>query len=261
MPRLKSLAVMLVLSLAAALAFPPPAQAGEFLVSAAASLREALQEAGQAFQAQHPGTRVAFNFGASGALASQIEQGAPVDVFASANQEHMERLNRQGLLLPQTRRDFTANALVLIQPGDGAALSQPQDLLSPQVRRLALGDPATVPAGQYAKQALTSLQLWEALRPKLVLAADVRQVREYVLRGEVEAGLVFASDMARKPGAEPPRARVALTLAPGLHAPILYPAAVLKGSRQPQKATAFLDFLVSPPGQAILARWGFQAPR
>lgn len=261
MPRLKSLAVMLVLSLAAAFAFPPPSQAGEILVSAAASLREALQEVGQAFQAQHPGAKVAFNFGASGALASQIEQGAPVDVFASANQEHMERLNRQGLLLTQTRRDFTANALVLIQPGDGPALSQPQDLLSPQVRRLALGEPATVPAGQYAKQALLSLGLWEALRPKLVLAGDVRQVREYVLRGEVEAGLVFASDMARKPGAEPPRARVALTLAPGLHDPILYPAAVLKGSRQPQEATAFLDFLVSPPGQAILARWGFQSPR
>lgn len=247
--------------LALTLAAGPAAQAGEMLVSAAASLREALQEAGQAFQTQHPGAKVAFNFGASGALASQIEQGAPVDAFASANQEHLDRLARQGLLLDQTRRDFTANALVLIQPGHGPALAQPGDLLGSQVRRLALGDPATVPAGQYARQALTSLGLWEALRPKLVLAADVRQVREYVLRGEVDAGLVFASDMARRPGAEPLPARVALTLDPGLHDPILYPAAVLKGSRQPREAAAFLDFLVSPAGQAILARWGFQTPR
>lgn len=261
MPRLKFLAMVLGLSLAAAFAAPLPAQAAELLVSAAASLREALQEAGQAFQAQNPGAKVAFNFGASGVLASQIEQGAPVDVFASANQDHMDRLARQGLLLAQTRRHFAANALVIIQPDDGPALGQPQDLLAPRVRRLALGDPALVPAGQYAKQALLGLGLWETLRPKLVLAGDVRQVREYVLRGEVEAGLVFASDMAMKPGAEPPRARVALTLAPGLHDPILYPAAVLKGSRQPQEAEAFLGFLVSPPGQAILARWGFQAPR
>lgn len=254
-------AMALTLSLAAALAAPLAAQAADILVSAAASLREALQEAGQAFQAQHPGTKVAFNFGASGALASQIEQGAPVDIFASANQEHLDRLARQGLLLTQTRRDFAANALVLIQPAGGPGLAQPQDLLGPQVRLLALGDPALVPAGQYARQALTSLQLWEPLRPKLVLAADVRQVREYVLRGEVEAGLVFASDMAMKPRAEPLRARVALTLDPGLHQPILYPAAVLKGSGQPQEAAAFLDFLISPPGQAILARWGFQPPR
>ncbi|MBI5521053.1 MAG: molybdate ABC transporter substrate-binding protein [Desulfarculus sp.] len=170
MPRRRFLAMVLGLSLAAAWAVPLAAQAGEVLVSAAASLREALQEAGQAFQAQNPGARVAFNFGASGALASQIEQGAPVDVFASANQEHMDRLDRQGLLLPQTRRHFAANALVIIQPGESPTLSQPQELLAPQVRRLALGDPALVPAGQYAKQALLSLGLWEALWPKLVLA-------------------------------------------------------------------------------------------
>lgn len=228
------------------------AQAAEVLVSAAASLREALQDAGQAYQAQHPDRKVSFNFAASGALASQIEQGAPVDVFASANQFHMDRLEKKGLILPQTRRDFTANAMVIIEPPAAAPLGRAEDLTGSGIKRVAIGDPATVPAGQYAKQALVKLGLWEKLQGKLVLAADVRQVREYVQRGEVEAGVVFASDVV-------PAVRVAVRLAGDMHDPIRYPAAVLKSSAHPQEAEEFLVFLTSSTGCGILAKRGFQS--
>lgn len=239
------------------LALAVPAQAGETLVSAAASLREAFLAAGQAFEKAHPGMKVSFNFAASGALAAQIEQGAPVDLFVSANQPHLDRLDKAGLLLAGTRRDLIANALVVVQAAKSdLVLAEPGDLLKPQVRHVALGDPATVPAGQYAKQALAKLGLWEALQPKLVLGADVRQVREYALRGEVEAGLVFASD------ALSPQVKVALRLAQELHDPIVYPAAVLKRSADPGQAKAFLDYLLGSQGQGFLIQAGFApAPR
>jgi molybdate transport system substrate-binding protein len=235
-----------------ALALPLPAQAGETLVSAAASLREAFINAGQAFEKAHPGAKISFNFAASGALAAQIEQGAPVDLFVSANQPHMDRLAKADLLLAGTRRDLIANALVVIQAAKAdLKLAQPSDLLKPEVRHVALGDPATVPAGQYAKQSLVKLGLWDALQPKLVLGADVRQVREYALRGEVEAGLVFASD------ALVPQVKVAMHLAQELHDPIVYPAAVLKRSPDPEQAKAFLAFMLSDQGQAFLTQAGF----
>jgi molybdate transport system substrate-binding protein len=234
------------------LVLPLPAQAGETLVSAAASLREAFVDAGQAFEKANPGAKVSFSFAASGALALQIEQGAPVDLFVSANQPHLDRLDKAGLLLPGTRHDLIANALVVVQAAKAdLALTQPGDLTRPEVRHVALGDPATVPAGQYAKQALVKLGLWEALQPKLVLGADVRQVREYAIRGEVEAGLVFASD------ALSPQVKVALRLARELHDPIVYPAAVLKRSADPGQAQAFLEFLLGSQGQAFLIQAGF----
>jgi molybdate transport system substrate-binding protein len=241
-----------IATLCLCLALALPAQAAETLVSAAASLREAFTNAGQAFEKANPGAKITFNFAASGALAAQIEQGAPVDLFVSANQPHLDRLEKAGLLLEGTRRDLIANALVVVQGAKtDLPLAQPVDLLKPEVRHVAVGDPATVPAGQYAKQALVKLGLWDALQPKLVLGADVRQVREYAIRGEVEAGLVFASD------ALSPQVKVALRLAQDLHDPIVYPAAVLKRSADQAQAKAFLDFLLGSQGQAFLIQAGF----
>lgn len=234
---------------------PLGAAAQALTVSAAASLTEAFREIGTRFEAARPGTQVRFNFGASGALAQQIVQGAPADVFASADQEAMDRVAQRQVIDAVTRRDFARNTLVLAVPArDAPPIAGLADLGSPAVRRIALGKPASVPAGRYARQALEAAGLWGTLAPKLVFADSVRQALDYVARGEVEAGFVYATDAALLPG----KLQVALTVAG--HPPITYPAAAVRDSRQPALARAFVDFLATPEAQAVLARRGFSPP-
>ena len=231
-----------------------PAHAGELLVSSAVSLKEAVEAAGRRFQGDRTGLLLRYNFGASGELRQQIEGGAPVDVFLSAGQSEMDALERKGFLVAGSRRVLARNSLVVIVPvGSTISLSRPSDLLRREVGRLAIGNPKTVPAGQYAEECLRTLNLWEALRPRLVLGENVRQVLEYVARGEADAGVVYATDIA----AQGERVREALRPPPESHRPIVYPAAVVAESGAPQVAAAFVDFLVAPEGQAILARRGF----
>jgi molybdate transport system substrate-binding protein len=233
------------------LALPLLAQAQQLTVSAAASLTEAFKAIGARFEAKHPGMQIRFNFAASGALLQQIANGAPVDVFASADPETMDR--GAALWLAGTRRDFAANALVLVTPPD-ALTQRVSDLALPTVRRIAIGKPASVPAGRYAQQVLAARQLWDPLQPKLVLADNVRQVLDYVARGEVEAGFVYRSDAALLPG----KLRVA-GVATG-HTPIRYPVAVVKDSRQPRLARDFVAFLAGAEAQALLRQAGFDSP-
>ena len=231
-----------------------PANAGELLVSSAVSLKEAVEAAGRRFQGDRTGLLLRYNFGASGELRQQIEGGAPVDVFLSAGQSEMDALERKGFLVAGSRRVLARNSLLVIVPvGSTISLSRPSDLLRHEVGRLAVGNPKTVPAGQYAEECLRTLNLWEALRPRLVLGENVRQVLEYVARGEADAGVVYATDIA----AHGERVREALRPPPESHRPIVYPAAVVAESGAPQVAAAFVDFLVAPEGQAILARRGF----
>jgi molybdate transport system substrate-binding protein len=226
-------------------------------VSAAASLQAAFREIGQQYEAR-TNTRINFNFGASGALQKQIEAGAPVDVFASAGQAQMEALASQALLLPESRRDFARNTLVLITSANQAAtLKDFADLTGATIKRLAVGNPKTVPAGQYAQQALTRLGLWQQLQPRLVLAEDVRQVFDYVARGEVEAGLVYASDVR----ADDSRVRIATRAPADPHDPILYPIAIVRASQQQAAAQAFIDAVASDEGQNILEKYGFARAR
>lgn len=232
-------------------ALPLLAQAQQLTVSAAASLTESFKAIGVRFEAKHPGAQIRFNFAASGALLQQIANGAPVDVFASADQDTMDR--GAMLWLAGTRRDFAANALVLVTPPDGSA-RQISDLALPTVHRIAVGKPASVPAGRYAQQALAGLQLWEPLQAKLVFADNVRQVLDYVARGEVEAGFVYRSDATLLPG----KVRVA-GVATG-HTPIRYPVAVVKDSRHPELARDFVAFLAGAEAQALLRQAGFDAP-
>jgi molybdate transport system substrate-binding protein len=237
----------------------PPAVPSQLLtVSAAASLTEAMREIGARFEAARPGVMVRFNFASSGVLVQQIVQGAPVDVFASADQETMERGIARKVIDPATRRDFARNAVVMIAPTRGApgaaSLSGLADLRRPDVRRVALGKPATVPAGRYAKQALDRAGLWAVLEPKLVHAENVRQVLDYVARGEVEAGFVYRTDAALLQD----KARVVLTIEGG--DPVTYPVAVVADSRQPALARDFHGFLLGPEAQAVLARHGFARP-
>ena len=229
----------------------------EATFSVAVSLKEAVEELGRRFMQAHRDVTLRYNFGSSGELQKQIEAGAPIDLFLSAAERQMDELERRGLVVPATRRVFARNVLVAIKPLDSPLdLAKPADLLDARVRRVVVGNPKTVPAGQYAEQSLRALGLWERLGARLVFAENVRQALEYVTRGEVDAGFVYASDLAARPG------RVKEAFRPGedTYQPITYPVAVVTGGREPALAKAFIRLLVSPEGQAVLARFGFQPP-
>ncbi len=220
----------------------PGPEAGALSVAAAASLREPLQ----ALSAE---ARV--SFASSGTLARQIEAGAPLDVFLSASPRQMERLERQGLLLPGSRRDLLGNRLVLVVPARSPrrALEFP-GLADPAVGRIAIGD-GSVPAGDYARQTLAHYGLTAAVRRRLVPLGSVRAVAQAVAAGNVEAGLVYASDAQTVKGLRP------VAVAPAAsHDPIRYSAAVLRGSRRPQQARAWIASLSTPRARAEFRRFG-----
>ena len=230
-------------------------QAADLTVSAAASLTNAFRELGPAFEAHNPGTKVLFNFAASDTLLAQISKGAPSDVFAAADQEAMDRADSQKLLASGSRRNFVANTLVLVTPGDsGLSLKRLADLLKAEVKRVAIGNSTSVPVGRYAKGALEAAQVWAAVEPKLVFAQNVRQALDYVARGEVEAGLVYATDAAAQ------KDKVKVAFAIPTESPIRYPIAAVAGGPNPDAARKFVDFVMSLEAQAVLARHGFQKP-
>jgi molybdate transport system substrate-binding protein len=231
------------------------AAAAEITVSAAASLGNAFKEAAQAFEAAHPGDKVLLNFAASDALVAQMAKGAPVDVFAAADQEAMDKAQALELVLPATRRNFVSNSVVLVVPiGSALQLSKLDDLRQPAITRLTTGNPASVPIGRYARAALSKAGLWSVLEPKMVWGTSVRQSLDYVARGEADAGLVYATDVAAQAG----KVKAAFTVA--TDTPVTYPLAVLKAAPNAQGARQFADFLLSAAGQTILARHGFGHP-
>jgi len=229
----------------------PQAKAVTLTVSAATSLQAALQAIQRLYRQEHPHTTLVYNFGSSGSLQQQIEQGAPVDVFFSAAQKQMDALEQKDLLLPGTRRNLVGNQVVLAtaKNSDIAAF---RDLTGDLVQRAAIGDPRSVPIGQYAQEVLISLKLSDALNSKLVFARDARQVLTYVETGNVDAGLVYATD------AHWGRVRVAATAPPGTHQPILYPVAVIKASKNAEAAQDFVQFLAGGRAQAVFKQHGFR---
>ncbi len=220
----------------------------EVTVSAAASLQSSLEELRGLYR---PGP-IRLNFGGSGMLAQQIEQGAPVDVFLSAAPKPMDELAAKGRILPETRRNLLRNQVVLIAARGSAEPGSFPALAGPTVKLIALGEPGTVPAGDYGRQVLRSLRLWDVLQPKLVLAKDVRQVLTYVERGEADAGIVYATDARESSGV-----RVSAVAPENTHEPVLYPVAVLQGSARPAAARAFVAFLEEPRARAVFVRHGF----
>ncbi len=241
-------AVAATLSLAALAAC-----AADLTVSAAASLTNALRDIGPLFEAAHPGSKVQFNFGASGALLQQIAKGAPADVFVSADQESMDQAQAQGLV--KARRDFVSNTLVVVVPRTAATPPKAlADLAQPAYARIAIGLPASVPVGRYAKGVLEAAGLWGAVEPKTIGANTVRQALDYVARAEVDAGFVYATDAAVMPD----KVKVAFTV-PATK-PVLYPVATLAQAPNAADAAKFVDFLFTPPAQAVLAKYGFGKP-
>ncbi|MDA8172510.1 MAG: molybdate ABC transporter substrate-binding protein [Nitrospiraceae bacterium] len=236
------------------------ANAGSITVSAAISLKNAFEEMAKVFVAQNRGARIFFNFGASGDLAMQIEQGAPVDVFASAAEKEMNEIEKKGLIEPGSRADFAGNTMVLIVPAGNPSAAQVKnfsDLARPQAARIAMGNPATVPAGRYAEAVLRYYKLLPAISGKLIYGQHVREVLAYVARKEVDAGIVYSTDAATIPD----QVRVAAVAPPASHKPVLYPIAAVKGSSSPDKklALAFISLIRSARGRAILEEFGFRA--
>ncbi|AKB62325.1 molybdate ABC transporter substrate-binding protein [Methanosarcina mazei] len=223
------------------------------MVSAAASLTEAFSDMESQFEAENPGVDVNFNFAASGNLRTQIENGAPVDVFASADQKNMNTLAGENLIENSTRKDFAQNSLVLIVPASSTLnITGIEDLTTPEVGRIAIGNPDSVPVGNYTRTALTEAGTWDQLENKFVLAEDVKAVLTYVERGEVDAGFVYMTD--------------AKTAAPGtieivtnvtVSTPISYPIALISASDNKEEAQEFVDFVTGEEGQEILEEYGF----
>lgn len=247
MKKMTAVALSLFLALPTGLA-----SAADITVSGAASLTNAFTDVKGAFEKAHPDVRVATNFAASNPLLQQMREGAPVDVFASADQDTMNKAEQEKLIDPATRRNFVANSLVLIVPlsaKDNGPVKSVADL--GKAKRLAVGNPDSVPAGRYARASLRSLGQWDALQPVIVQGESVRQVLDYVSRGEADAGFVYATD------AFIAKDKVAIVDTMSGHEPILYPVAVTSSPRDKAAAQAFVDYLFAPEGRAILADYGF----
>jgi len=247
------------LALLAAMLFASPRLAAQqpvrILVSAAASLQDALNEIVPLYEKSHPHVRVSLNLAGSGTLETQIEQGAPTDVFISAAPQNMDPLEAKGLLLPGSRIDLLENKIVLVVPKGTTNIASFRDLARADVRLVAMGDPGSVPAGMYARKILEALGIYDSVRRKAVLGADVRQVLGYVESGNADAGIVYATDAAISD-----RVRIAAE-APADSAPlIVYPAAVIRASAHPDSAQDFLRFLQSDAARDVFRRLGFGMP-
>ncbi len=238
--------------LAASFFCPATTRAEAVTVFAAASLTEALAAVVKVYEPAS-GDRILFNLGASSTLARQIAAGAPADVFFSADAAKMDELTRAGCIVPPTRCNLLSNALVLIvNAHEGAVIFKPRDLAGPAVRRLALAETSTVPAGIYAREFLTQAGLWEGVAAKVVATGNVRAALAAVAAGDADAGIVYKTDaliskdvriVHEVPAAEGPR--------------ILYPVALVKDGPAPEAARRFVAHLATPEARAVFARFGF----
>ncbi|GAB4359407.1 MAG: molybdate ABC transporter substrate-binding protein [Cyanophyceae cyanobacterium] len=222
-------------------------------MAAAASLQTALQTIDPLYRQAHTTHKLTYNFAASGALQRQIEQGAPVDIFISAAVKQMDALQEKELLEPNSRRNLLANQLVLVIPKNSETrLTEFKQLTQPEVQRIAVGEPRSVPAGQYAEEVLKNLGILEQVRSKLVLGNNVISVLTAVETGDVDAGLVYRTDAQGSDQVE------VVAIADGtLHSPILYPAVILRASQGKDAATQYLEFLQGDGAIEVFEQAGF----
>jgi molybdate transport system substrate-binding protein len=240
--------VLSIVLLAAAFTLRAADSKPEILVFGAASLTESLQDLGKAYEAK-AGQRVIFSFGASSDLARQIQAGAPADVFFSADTAKMDTLEKAGLVKTAERREFLSNSLVVVVPADATLkVATAEDLAN--LPKIALADPAAVPAGIYARRWLASLGLWEKVAPKVVPTLDVRAALAAVESGAIPAAVVYRTDAAVAKSA-----RIAFVVQNGPE--IVYSLAPVAGSKDPKGTAAFVAFLVGPEGRAEFTKRGF----
>jgi molybdate transport system substrate-binding protein len=228
------------------------ALADDILVSAAASLTDVLKEISAAYQAKSKHT-VKFNFGPSSGLARQIEEGAPADIFFSADLPQMDTLDKNGRLEPGTRKNLLSNRLVIIVPGDSKlAISSPKDLLKAEIKRIALAEPSTVPVGVYSSKYLTDEGLWNQLKSKVVPVQDVRATLAAVESGNVEAGFVYKTDAAVSK-----KVKIVHEVPVDKGPKITYPVAIVRESKHKDAARDFLSYIQGPAAKNVFKKHGF----
>lgn len=244
----------MVALLTVAVLVPVPAPAQEVAVAAPLGMSEGVQQVARDLMTAHRDVRVRFVYGGSFDLGRRIEAGAPFDVFIAAAARPVEELTSKGLVAADSVRTVARNSLVAVKAADSVLdVPGPSSLLDRRVRRIAIADPEAVPAGQYARELLTTLSLWQRLKPKLRLAASGREAAESLVRGETDIALIFVTDAL--PHAE--RLREAFPLPADAHAPIVYFAGALARATHPALAREFIELLAGPDGQLALARLGF----
>lgn len=230
----------------------PAAQTANLTVSAAASLKDAIEEIKPLYNKEKPNITLTYNFGSSGALQQQIEQGAGVDIFISAATKQIDALQQKNLLVDGTRKNLLQNQVVLIVPQNSTTVADFKDLTSPSIKKIALGEPKSVPAGQYAQQVLTSLNILDSIKSKAVYAKDVRQALNYVESGNADAGIVYLSDAKSTP-----KVKIVVTASEKTHSPVVYPIAVIKSSKNVDAAKDFVQFLSGNEAKTVFEKQGF----
>ena len=223
----------------------------ELTISAAASLKEAMSELEPLFTEKNPNISLTFNFGASGSLQQQIEQGAPCDLFISAGKKQMTALADKDLLVSDTNKDLVKNRLVLIST-DNTEVTTLDDLTTDKVKTIAVGEPSSVPAGKYADEVLENLKIKSEIESKLVFAKDVKEVLAWSTSENADVGFVYLSDALNND-----TAKIIETIPEDLHSPITYPLAVIKDSKNVDAAKAFEDFLFSDQAQQVFEKYGY----
>ncbi|MDO4640808.1 MAG: molybdate ABC transporter substrate-binding protein [Neisseria sp.] len=233
----------------------PASFAAEITVSAAASLSDAFKDIAAQYEKQYPDAKVKLNTAASGVLLQQAAKGAPVDVLAFADQKTMDMAAQQDLIVPASHKNFALNTLVVVAPIDSKlSVKSLKDLQQPDIKRIASGNPDSVPAGRYAQNAMEKAGVWAQISPKIVRTQNVRQSLDYVARSEVEAGFVYNTD------AKLQKDKVKVLWTVPLAQPVTYPIAVAKDSRSQVEAKRFADYVLSGKGQQVLQRYGFSKP-
>jgi len=224
----------------------------EILVSAAASLTDVLKEISNGYQAKSKHT-VKFNFGPSPGLARQIEEGAPADIFFSADLPQMDNLDKKNLLEPGTRKNLLSNQLVIIVPADSkVSIASPNDLLKADVKKIALAEPSSVPVGVYSSKYLADEGLWDQVKPKIVPVQDVRATLASVESGNVEAGFVYKTDAAVSK-----KVKTVYEVPINKGPKITYPVAIVKESKRKDVARDFMTYVQSPVAKDAFKKYGF----
>lgn len=241
-----------ILALTFMTGFAAVCRTDEILVSAAASLTDVLNEIGKGYQSTSKNT-VAFNFGPSSGLARQIDEGAPADVFFSANLAQMDNLDKKGRLERGTRKNLLSNQLVMIVPADSKlALASPKDLLKAGVKKVALAEPSSVPAGVYSKKYLVDEGLWNEVKAKVVPVQNVRATLASVESGNVEAGFVYKTDAAISK-----KVKIVYEVPLDKGPKITYPVAIVKESTRKEAARDFMSYIQTSASKGLFKKYGF----
>jgi molybdate transport system substrate-binding protein len=228
----------------------------EILISAASSLMDSLKELQTTYEREHSNIKLTFNFGASGTLQQQIEQGAPADLFLSAGKKQMTALVDKQFIDTSKQLNLLTNELVAVVPADSKmGIGTMEDLTKSEVKKIAVGEPETVPVGSYTKDSLTYFKLWDSVQPKTVFAKDVRQVLNYVETGNTEAGFVYKTDALTSQ-----KVKIAFTADPKSYKPIEYPVGIVKATKHLIETEQLYTYLQSKAAQELFLKYGFSLP-